>query len=61
MKVRPSTDVTITALGKEEMVCTCRPFGTNRLKEGAMWCIDPLLGKDLEANNEYSRCYTTSK
>jgi hypothetical protein len=19
--------------------------------------VDPLLGKDLEANNEYSRCY----
>jgi hypothetical protein len=24
---------------------------------GAMWCIDPLLGKDLETNNEFSRCY----
>jgi hypothetical protein len=22
-----------------------------------LWLIDPLLGKDLETNNEYSRCY----
>jgi hypothetical protein len=22
-----------------------------------LWRIDPLLGKDLETNNEYSRCY----
>jgi hypothetical protein len=22
-----------------------------------MWCTDPLLGRDLEAGNVYSRCY----
>jgi hypothetical protein len=33
-KVRPITDVTSTALGKEEMAC--RLFGMNSLKEGAM-------------------------
>jgi hypothetical protein len=26
----------------------CRLFGTNSLKEGAMWRIDPLLGRGLE-------------
>jgi hypothetical protein len=24
-----------------------------------MWRTDTLLGKDLETNNEYSRCYET--
>jgi hypothetical protein len=22
-----------------------------------LWHVEPLLGKDLETNNEYSRCY----
>jgi hypothetical protein len=39
-KARPITDVTSTALGKEEMAVP------NSLKEGAMWHVDPLLGND---------------
>jgi hypothetical protein len=30
---------------------TCRLFGMNNLKEGAMWDVDPLLGNDHETNN----------
>jgi hypothetical protein len=26
-----------------------------------LWLIDPLLGKDLKANNEYSHCYATGQ
>jgi hypothetical protein len=26
-----------------------------------LWRIDPLLGKDLEANNEYSHCYAVGE
>jgi hypothetical protein len=33
----------------------CRLFGTNSLKEGAIWHVDSLLGNDREANN-----YTTT-
>jgi hypothetical protein len=33
----------------------CRLFGMNSLKEGEMWHIDPLLGRDLEMD-EYSLC-----
>jgi hypothetical protein len=51
-KVRPITDVTRTALGKEEIKYSCRLFGMNSRKEGAVWHIDPFLGKDLETNNE---------
>jgi hypothetical protein len=35
-KVRPSTNVTITAFGKKKWQYVHRPFGTNSLKEGAM-------------------------
>jgi hypothetical protein len=42
-KVRPITDVTSTALRKEEMaVC---------LKEGAVCHVDMLLGNDHETSN----------
>jgi hypothetical protein len=46
-KARPITDV-----GKEEWWYTCRLFRTNSLKEGAMWCIDPLPGSVLCATME---------
>jgi hypothetical protein len=39
-------------LKKKKWLYACRPFETNILKEGAMWCIDLLLGKDLEINNK---------
>jgi hypothetical protein len=44
-KVRPITDVTSTALGKEERRYACRLFGMNSLKEGEMWHVDSLLVK----------------
>jgi hypothetical protein len=47
-KARPITKVVSTLLGKEDMAIACRPFGTNRFKEGAMWHVDQLLGNDLE-------------
>jgi hypothetical protein len=46
-KVRPITDVTSTALRKEEMA-----IGSNSLKEEAVWRVDPLLYKDLETDIE---------
>jgi hypothetical protein len=33
---------------KKKWRYACRLFGTNSLKEGAIWRIDPFLGKDLE-------------
>jgi hypothetical protein len=30
----------------------CRLFGMTSLKEGTMWCVEPLLGSDLKANDE---------
>jgi hypothetical protein len=49
-KVRPITDVTSIALGKEEMAVRV----PNSLKEGAMWHVDPLLAN----NREISSCTT---
>jgi hypothetical protein len=55
MKVRPITDITSTALGKEEMVVyACSPLWMNSHKEGSMWRVDPLLGNDHEIRN-YTR------
>jgi hypothetical protein len=48
--VRLITEVASTALEKEWQYA-CRLFGTNSLKEGAMWHVDPLLGNDSEKNN----------
>jgi hypothetical protein len=53
-KTRPITHVTSTALGKEWRYA-CRLFGTNSLKEGAMWHTDPLLGNYREISK-----YTTA-
>jgi hypothetical protein len=33
---------------KKKWRYTCRLFGMNSLKEGAMWHVDPLLGIDFE-------------
>jgi hypothetical protein len=38
-KMKPSI-----VLGSRKRQYVCRVFGTNSLKEGAMGCIDPLLG-----------------
>jgi hypothetical protein len=54
--VIPSTDVTSTSLRQEEMVIHLM----NSLTEEAVWCIDPLLGKDLKTN-EYNHCYAILK
>jgi hypothetical protein len=43
-KVRPLADVTSTAY---------RPFGTNSLKEEALWRIDPLLSDDTVNTNRF--------
>jgi hypothetical protein len=53
-KVRPITDITSTALGKKKWQYADRLFGTNSLKEGAMWQVDPLLGNCHERSS-----YTT--
>jgi hypothetical protein len=52
MKARLITNVTSTSLGKEEMAVHFRIFGTNSLKEGAMYGAEPLLGSDHETKNE---------
>jgi hypothetical protein len=54
-KERPITDVTSTALGKEEWWYACRLFRRNSLKEGAKWNVDLLLGNDCEISD-----YTTA-
>jgi hypothetical protein len=41
---------------KKKWWYACRLFRTNSLTEAAVWCIDPLLGKDFKTN-EYSHCY----
>jgi hypothetical protein len=46
-KVGPIIDVTSIGLGKEEIA-----VGLNSPKEGAVWLIDPLLGKDFETDIE---------
>jgi hypothetical protein len=35
---------------KKKLWYACRLYGTNILKEGAMWHVDPLLGNDCETN-----------
>jgi hypothetical protein len=42
-------------LDKKKWLYACRLFGTNSLKEGAMWHVDPLLDNDLEISK-----YTTA-
>jgi hypothetical protein len=37
---------------KKKWWYACRLFRTNSLKKGAVWRIDPLLGKDLETSNK---------
>jgi hypothetical protein len=31
--------------------------GVDTMSFFVLWRIDPLLGKDIETKNEYSRCY----
>jgi hypothetical protein len=41
------------SIGTLPNVVMCRP---------STWCcIDPLLGKDLETNNKYKRCYAVGE
>jgi hypothetical protein len=37
---------------KKKWLHACRLFRMNSLKEGTMQHVDPLLGNDLETNNE---------
>jgi hypothetical protein len=37
---------------KKKWRYACRLFGMNSLTEGAMWQIDPFLGKGHETNNQ---------
>jgi hypothetical protein len=53
--MRLITDVTNTALGREEMAVACRLYGTNSLKERVMCHVDSLLGNDREISS-----YTTA-
>jgi hypothetical protein len=50
-KARPITGITSTALGGKIWWYTCKLFGMNSLKGGAMWYVDPLLGNDCEISN----------
>jgi hypothetical protein len=43
-KARPIRNVTSVPLEKKKWRYACRPFGTNSLKVGATWHVDPLLG-----------------
>jgi hypothetical protein len=45
------TNVTSTALEKKLWRYACKLFGTNSLKEGAMWRVDMLLRNDCEICN----------
>jgi hypothetical protein len=42
---RTITNVTRTALGKETL------FGTNSLKEGVIWHVEPFLGNGCEGSS----------
>jgi Uri superfamily endonuclease len=54
-KARPITNITSTALGKEERRYVYRLFGMTSLKEEAMWHVDHLLGNYREISS-----YTTA-
>jgi hypothetical protein len=51
MNVRPIADVTSIAPRNRKMAVLCKLFGTNSLKEGAMWHVDLLIGNDGEISN----------
>jgi hypothetical protein len=53
-KARPIRDVT-SKPSEKKWRYACRLFGTNTLKEGAMWYVDPLLSNNCEIRN-----YTTA-
>jgi hypothetical protein len=56
MALRPSCEASLIidhVLKKFPSFCTIRmPIVFTRCLWSILWCIDPLLGKDLETNNE---------
>jgi hypothetical protein len=55
---------TVKQMKNVEPKCTCVLHRQTLVLENVnllkiLWCIEPLLGKDLETNNEYSCCYAT--